>query len=81
MLAFGLSACVKPKPEDLIQVDKEFIAYADISASGNLGYTYGLFNIHTTSGNLLGRGKYITIWKKQTDGTWKYVLDGGNEGP
>lgn len=135
MLALGLSACVKPNPEDLIRVDKEFSVsskengmkhafleyaadsavllqknimpivgkeaifesfqsfsdtgfvltweplYADISASGDLGYTYGLFTSHTTSGNLLGRGKYVTIWKKQVDGTWKYVLDGGNEGP
>jgi ketosteroid isomerase-like protein len=55
--------------------------YADISVSGDLGYTYGLFASHTKTGKLLGRGKYVTIWKKQRDGTWKYVLDGGNEGP
>jgi ketosteroid isomerase-like protein len=26
------------------------------------------------------QGKYVTIWKKQADGSWKFVLDGGNEG-
>ena len=26
------------------------------------------------------RGTYVTIWKKDADGTWKWVLDSGNEG-
>jgi ketosteroid isomerase-like protein len=25
-------------------------------------------------------GTYTSIWKKQSDGTWKFVLDTGNEG-
>jgi ketosteroid isomerase-like protein len=25
-------------------------------------------------------GTYISIWKKQSDGNWKFVLDSGNEG-
>ncbi len=26
-------------------------------------------------------GKYVTIWKKQADGTWKFVVDVGNKSP
>jgi ketosteroid isomerase-like protein len=25
--------------------------------------------------------KYLTIWKKQRDGTWRYVVDGGSARP
>ena len=26
------------------------------------------------------RGTYVTIWQKQTDGSWKFVLDTGTQG-
>ena len=26
-------------------------------------------------------GHYISIWKKQPDGSWKFVFDTGNENP
>jgi ketosteroid isomerase-like protein len=51
-----------------------------ISESGELGYTYG---IHTSSERTTGKvtkGTYITIWQKQTDGSWKFVLDTGTQG-
>lgn len=58
--------------------------FADISSSGDLGYTIGSWTYTiaipggapTSSG-----GYYITIWKKQEDGSWKYVFDTGTEGP
>jgi ketosteroid isomerase-like protein len=25
--------------------------------------------------------KYLTVWKRQPDGAWKFVADGGNERP
>ncbi len=57
---------------------------ADISDSGDLGYTYGTYEFH--SKNKEGKpsveyGKYTSIWKKQGDGSWKVVLDIGNAGP
>ena len=57
---------------------------ADISASGDLGYTYGTFEFH--SKNKEGKptvdyGKYTSIWKLQKDGSWKVVLDMGNASP
>jgi|SRR5208282_1705655 ketosteroid isomerase-like protein len=53
---------------------------ADISASGDLGYTYGTFEFHSKDKNgnpSVEHGKYTSIWKKQNDG-WKVVLDMGN---
>ncbi|HSF46514.1 MAG TPA: DUF4440 domain-containing protein [Chitinophagaceae bacterium] len=51
----------------------------DIAASGELGYTYGIYEMRDNS-NLVQRGTYVTIWKKQKDGKWKFVLDSGNQG-
>ena len=54
---------------------------ADISASGDLGYTYGTFEFSAVGKDgkpLVEHGKYTSIWKKQSDGSWKVVLDMGN---
>src|SRR5271163_2095517 len=54
---------------------------ADISAAGDLGYTYGTFEFHSKDKNgnsAVDHGKYTSIWKKQNDGSWKVVLDMGN---
>lgn len=56
----------------------------EMSGSGELGYTFGRWQIKskTESGaDTLTNGVYITVWKKQTDGSWKYVLDGGHITP
>jgi len=58
--------------------------YADISASGDLGYTYGTFEFRSKDKDgqpTIGHGKYTSIWKKQKDGSWKVVLDMGNDSP
>ena len=54
-----------------------------ISASGDLGYTYGTYEFRSRDkdGRLSSTyGKYATIWRKQRDGSWKVVLDMGNAG-
>jgi ketosteroid isomerase-like protein len=54
---------------------------ADISAAGDLGYTYGTFEFRSKDKDgkvAVDRGKYTSIWKKQKDGSWKVVLDMGN---
>jgi uncharacterized protein (TIGR02246 family) len=54
---------------------------ADVSRSGDLGYTVGSFERKSSDpqGNpAVRRGKYVTIWKKQADGNWKVVVDIGN---
>jgi ketosteroid isomerase-like protein len=54
---------------------------ADMSASGDLGYTYGTFEFRSKDKDgkpVVDYGKYTSIWKKQKDGSWKIVLDMGN---
>jgi len=55
---------------------------ADVSASGDLGYTIGSYEI--TSNDAAGNpqtlpGKYLTVWKKQLDGQWKVAVDAPSE--
>jgi ketosteroid isomerase-like protein len=57
---------------------------ADISASGDLGYTYGNYEFHSKDKDgkaAVEYGKYTSIWKLQKDGSWKVVLDMGNASP
>ena len=58
--------------------------YADISASGDMGYTHGTFEFRSKDKDgkpTVSHGKYTSIWKKQKDGSWKVVLDMGNGSP
>jgi ketosteroid isomerase-like protein len=57
---------------------------ADASAGGDFGYTWGTYeyrNPEAANGPSVGYGKYVTVWKKQIDGTWKALLDCGNQNP
>ena len=57
---------------------------ADVAASGDLGYTWGHYEFRSQGKDGVTRvehGKYITVWKKQADGTWKVAVDMGNLGP
>lgn len=58
-------------------------SYVDVSASGDLGYTWGRYRLSFPSAAKNGTpylqtGTYVTIWKRQPGGGWKFVLDGGN---
>jgi len=46
---------------------------AEVSASSDLGYTTGSYQM--TMGGATEKGKFVTSWKKQPDGTWKVVED------
>ncbi|MCB0534392.1 MAG: hypothetical protein H6574_11760 [Lewinellaceae bacterium] len=52
---------------------------AEASTSGDLGYTLGYWKFAGADTTL--HGSYYTIWKKQSDGSWKFVSDGGNATP
>lgn len=52
--------------------------YIDVSADGTMAYTYGRYRWKMTakSGEINEySGIFHTVWKKQPDGTWKYVWD------
>ena len=54
---------------------------AAISSSGDLGYSFGIYRIRSQADNaFLGEGTYVTIWKKNDKGDWRYVMDTGQEG-
>jgi ketosteroid isomerase-like protein len=53
---------------------------AMMGPSGDMGYTWGHYEGHSkdASGNpVTTSGRYITMWRKQADGSWKVVLDAG----
>ena len=52
----------------------------EVSKSADLGYTFGNW-IFTSSKGEKDYGNYMTVWKKQKDGSWKFVIDGGNSTP
>ena len=51
---------------------------ANMTASGDLGYTSGTYALtmnDPTGRPTIERGKYLEVWKKQPDGTWKVLED------
>ncbi|MBN2570940.1 MAG: hypothetical protein JXA68_02320 [Ignavibacteriales bacterium] len=54
----------------------------EISQSCDLGYTLGKYvvTVKDSSGiEKKGYGYYVSIWKKQDNGSWKWIIDLGNE--
>ncbi|HEX2394446.1 MAG TPA: nuclear transport factor 2 family protein [Bacteroidales bacterium] len=52
--------------------------FAEVSASGDLGYTFGkyTYSITDTAGNTRSHeGIFHTVWKRQKNGEWKFVWD------
>jgi ketosteroid isomerase-like protein len=69
-------------PAEVALVWKPFSA--DVSRSSDLGYTLGTYEYRApgADGKMTTRyGKYCTIWKKQANGDWKWVVDIGNTSP
>ena len=64
---FYKSALVKWSPD-----------FIDVSPDGNMAYTYGKYlwqSKDSTGKPLEFSGVFHTVWKRQTDGSWKYVWD------
>lgn len=54
--------------------------FARISDDGSMGFTTGAYKATRTengSPKVVGTGRYITIWVRQGDGSWKAVFDSG----
>lgn len=50
----------------------------DVSKSGDMAYEYGTYSmtLNDPQGKPLNdRGKYVVVWKKQSDSNWKAVAD------
>jgi ketosteroid isomerase-like protein len=57
--------------------------YADVSRAGDMGWTTGPFEFREkpTQEKPDGAGHFFTVWRKQEDGSWKWVLDLGTQHP
>jgi ketosteroid isomerase-like protein len=52
--------------------------HAEVAKSGDLGYTAGTYedSFKGSDGKQINQqGKYVTVWKKQENGTWMVVHD------
>ena len=67
------------KPSSLKDVVLEWTPdFVDAAASGDLGYTYGKYYFSGTDSlgkKVEDRGIFHTVWKRQSDGSWKFVWD------
>ena len=96
LLQFADDDVIKPNENDLPVIGKKNVElkWADktdtkqiswspirveASTAGDMGYTFGYWKFITKDTTLYGN--YCTIWKKQKDGSWKFVFDGGNNTP
>jgi ketosteroid isomerase-like protein len=57
--------------------------FAAIARSADFGYTTGpaKWRANKKEEKFLGYGQFVSIWKKQKDGSWKVALDCGIENP
>ena len=48
-------------------------ANTQVGAAGDVGYTTGTYSLATAGG--VEKGKSVTVWKKQADGSWRVAED------
>jgi len=75
----GKAAMAKAIASDFALGDLEWHANkAVVARSGELGYTSGTYEqkVRDASGKIiLDKGKYLTVWKKQKNGSWRVLMD------
>jgi ketosteroid isomerase-like protein len=62
-------------PDATLSWEPDFI---DVSQSGDLAYTYGKFEFSypdSTGTKITSSGTFHSVWKRQADGSWKFVWD------
>jgi ketosteroid isomerase-like protein len=55
-----------------------------MSPAGDMGYTWGHYEGHSrdADGNTkVTTGRYLTIWRREPDGSWKVMLDASSDEP
>lgn len=79
-VAIAKSATWSPKDYQLTWTPTDAL----MGPSGDMGYTWGHYEGHSKDANgtpVTTTGRYMTIWRKQSDGNWKVVLDAGANEP
>lgn len=57
--------------------------FADMARAGDMGYTFGPweFRREIQDSEAVAFGHFLTVWKKQPDGSWKFAVDLGISHP
>lgn len=56
----------------------------ELSPGGDMGYTWGQYegrSIGVATNAAVEHGRYVTVWKKEKNGTWKILMDTSNQDP
>lgn len=73
MMAYPPNATLVWDPEEAV-----------VSSSADMGFTWGRYVSEFTDAEGVvhtAHGKYLNVWQKQTDGSWKVSVDIGNSNP
>src|SRR5690242_17896214 len=80
-VAIAKSATWSPKDYQLTWTPTDAL----MGPSGDMGYTWGHYEGRSKDANgnpVVTSGRYMTVWRKEPDGSWKVVLDAGaNDAP
>jgi ketosteroid isomerase-like protein len=78
--AIARQATWSPKDYQLLWTPTDAV----MSPNGDMGYTWGHYEgrSHDSDGNSkVTTGRYLSVWRKEPDGSWKVVLDSSSEEP
>ncbi|MBN1301644.1 MAG: hypothetical protein JW995_10555 [Melioribacteraceae bacterium] len=57
-------------------------SFSKTASAGDLGVNTGPWEFKRTAGDAsVAFGNFVTVWKRQTDGSWKFLIDMGNSNP
>jgi len=58
-------------------------AYAEVARAGDVGFTFGPWELRSQDpkDTDVAYGTFVTVWRKQADGSWKVAVDLGTSGP
>ena len=77
----GEAAIMERIGPDVPGVSLTWSAYhTDVSDDGTMGFNYGRYELRAPGKDgkeSIRTGWFLTIWKRQPDGSWKYVMDTG----
>jgi ketosteroid isomerase-like protein len=70
-------------PSDKRPLLSWYPAVADIALAGDMGYTTGPweFRANINDAAPVAWGNFLTVWKRQPDGAWKFAIDLGISNP
>lgn len=79
-IGFGTQAIIENQAEALPGSLIWSASFGDVAETGDIAFSTGFALIRTQNSDgtwrVTGQGKYLTIWKKQRTGEWRFVVDG-----